>query len=130
TEERPFAPLADRDAMDELVSAHLAVRDGDRCALHPASLADALLAGLTPDDRDRLHRAALARPDLTHGMRFGLWRGAGDAAQALAAAERALEAGADLRLAVEAAALAASGDSETAAHWQARAGSLLNERGR
>src|SRR5204863_231890 len=81
-----------------------------------------VLAALPSQDRVRLHQAAIERPDLPLAMRFRLWRGAGEPERALAEAERALAAGADLALALEAAELARAEVPDAAAAWEVRAG--------
>jgi len=73
--------------------------------------------GMPEADRIRLFRAALDELGLPFETRFRLHRGAGDARRALAEAERSLSAGVDLRLAVEAAELAAAEVPEEAAAW-------------
>ncbi len=104
--------------------------DDGRCALNPPALARGVLAALESEDRVRLHRAALERPDLPLAMRFRLRRGAGEPERALEEAERALAGGADLALALEAAELALAEVPAEAAAWAGRAGQLLIERGR
>jgi transcriptional regulator with GAF, ATPase, and Fis domain len=106
------------------------VGEDGRCALNPPALARGLLAALASEDRMRLHRAALERPDLPPAMRFRLWRGAGQPKRALVEAGQALAAGTDLALALEAAELALAEVPEEAAAWAGRAGELLVERGR
>jgi Nif-specific regulatory protein len=124
-------PAADERALLALRGAGLLVTGEDgRCALNPPALARGVLASLPEGDRSRMFRAALELPELPSETRFRLWRGAGDVGRALAEADRALSAGADMRLAVEAAELAVDRSPEVAAAWEARAGGLLIERGR
>ena len=118
-------------ALDELRTAGLLVTGEDgRCALNPPALARSVLAALPDPDRARLCRSALEQPGLSLAMRFRLWRGAGEPRRALSEADHALSAGADLRLALEAATLASAEVPAEAAAWEARAGRLLIQRGR
>ena len=118
-------------SLASLEDAELLSRDGaGRVSLHPPGLVRAVRARIEPTARRALHRAALGVGGLPAARRFEHLAGAGEAADALVEAERALAEGADLALALEAARVAANEPPRIAAAWDERAGRMLVERGR
>jgi len=122
---------ASPSALEEVRIAGLAtLLDTDRWALCPPGIGGRILDTLAVSERHRLHRAVLAQPGLSDAERFVHLREAGAAREALEVAGAILSVHADVKLAVEAAALAGEHVPTEAAVCEERAARTLIAHGR
>jgi transcriptional regulator with GAF, ATPase, and Fis domain len=118
------------DVLEALVDRGLLAAEGGRFRVATAWWAERVLDGMEEPERAELHRQALRLPIRCPAQRFRLLAGAGDAAGALRVARESVEAGADGRLAAEAARIAEASDPVEAAEWHERAARRLFALGR